>query len=158
MSTGRALWPALKPLILLLQDSFTMSRRMEKLQGLRAQDAALLESFGWAPGNVWWQRKMKVLERKKTKKRKISRALIPPSPCCCELGMSLEHGKDRKPAFDTARLRVSVGCIKSSFCSALLNFLYAMKISHLMACKTKKTAFLLVVGLITQFRCGFPGV
>lgn len=65
MSTVRALWPALKPLILLLQDSFTMSRRMEKLQGVHAQDAVLLESFGWAPGNVWWQRKMKVLERKK---------------------------------------------------------------------------------------------
>lgn len=57
-----------------------MSRRMEKLQGVHAQDAVLLESFGWAPGNVWWQRKMKVLERRKI----ISQALIPQSFCSCE--------------------------------------------------------------------------
>lgn len=53
---------------------------MEKLQGMHVQDAVLLESFGWAPGSVWWQRKMKVLERKKkttTKSAKHSSCNIP---------------------------------------------------------------------------------
>lgn len=68
---------------------------MEKLQGMHVQDAVLLESFGWAPGSVWWQRKMKVLERKK---KKISQALILQYSCSCELGMSLEHGKKCVPA------------------------------------------------------------
>lgn len=71
---------------------------------MHAQDAALLESFGWAPGNVWWQRKMKVLERRK---KLISQALILQHSCSCELGMTLERWKDRKNAL--LQPRVSEG-------------------------------------------------
>lgn len=53
-------------------------------------------------------------------------------------------------------LGVSFDCIKNSFfCSTLLNFPYVMKISHPVMCKTKNPVFLLVVGLIMEFLCGF---
>lgn len=125
-------------------------RRMEKLQGMHTQDAVLLESFGWAPGSIWWQRKMKVSRGKKKKNQESSsyNLPVPASWECCRRTGNVHS---------CSRVLVSFDCIRNSFFgSTLLHLPYVMR-SHPVHSKTGKCRSP-VAGLIVQLLWGFSGV